>query len=161
MATDLANKPDNDWQDIMFRPALMQNYNLSVKGGGKYSTYYTGLGYFNQDGIVKGTNYQRYNIQSKNDYKRGIFSAGTNLIISFSHDKPLHQELPRRHDWHHSAKCSYFGKYDDTREGGYGGTYGDVVNIPHPLAIIDDNIMDRYNENVKIFANLYAQIETF
>lgn len=53
MATDLANKPDNDWQDIMFRPALMQNYNLSVKGGGKYSTYYTGLGYFNQDGIVK------------------------------------------------------------------------------------------------------------
>ena len=39
MATDLANKPDNDWQDIMFRPALMQNYNLSVKGGGKYSTY--------------------------------------------------------------------------------------------------------------------------
>lgn len=52
----------------------------------------------------------------------------------------------RRHDWHHSAKCSYFGKYDDTREGGYGGTYGDVVNIPHPLAIIDDNIMDRYNE---------------
>ena len=42
MATDLANKPDNDWQDIMFRPALMQNYNLSVKGGGKYSTYYTG-----------------------------------------------------------------------------------------------------------------------
>ena len=35
MATDLANKPDNDWQDIMFRPALMQNYNLSVKGGGK------------------------------------------------------------------------------------------------------------------------------
>lgn len=71
MATDLANKPDNDWQDIMFRPALMQNYNLSVKGGGKYSTYYTGLGYFNQDGIVKGTNYQRYNIQSKNDYKEG------------------------------------------------------------------------------------------
>lgn len=50
-------------------------------------------------------------------------------------------------------------KYDDTREGGYGGTYGDVVNIPHLLAIIDDNIMDRYNENVKIFANLYAQIE--
>lgn len=31
MATDLANKPDNDWQDIMFRPALMQNYNLAVK----------------------------------------------------------------------------------------------------------------------------------
>lgn len=161
MATDLANKPDNDWQDIMFRPALMQNYNLSVKGGGKYSTYYTGLGYFNQDGIVKGTNYQRYNIQSKNDYKRGIFSAGTNLIISFSHDKPLHQELRGGMIGTILQNVPTLEKYDDTREGGYGGTYGDVVNIPHPLAIIDDNIMDRYNENVKIFANLYAQIELF
>lgn len=160
-ATDLANKPDNDWQDIMFRPALMQNYNLSVKGGGKYSTYYTGLGYFNQDGIVKGTNYQRYNIQSKNDYKRGIFSAGTNLIISFSHDKPLHQELRGGMIGTILQSVPTLEKYDDTREGGYGGTYGDVVNIPHPLAIIDDNIMDRYNENVKIFANLYAQIELF
>lgn len=161
MATDLANKPDNDWQDIMFRPALMQNYNLSVKGGGKYSTYYTGLGYFNQDGIVKGTNYQRYNIQSKNDYKRGIFSAETNLIISFSHDKPLHQELRGGMIGTILQSVPTLEKYDDTREGGYGGTYGDVVNIPHPLAIIDDNIMDRYNENVKIFANLYAQIELF
>lgn len=161
MATDLANRPDNDWQDIMFRPALMQNYNLSVKGGGKYSTYYTGLGYFNQDGIVKGTNYQRYNIQSKNDYKRGIFSAGTNLIISFSHDKPLHQELRGGMIGTILQSVPTLEKYDDTREGGYGGTYGDVVNIPHPLAIIDDNIMDRYNENVKIFANLYAQIELF
>lgn len=161
MATDLANKPDNDWQDIMFRPALMQNYNLSVKGGGKYSTYYTGLGYFNQDGIVKGTNYQRYNIQSKNDYKRGIFSAGTNLIISFSHDKPLHQELRGGMIGTILQSVPTLEKYDDTREGGYGGTYGDVVNIPHPLVIIDDNIMDRYNENVKIFANLYAQIELF
>ena len=161
MATDLANKPDNDWQDIMFRPALMQNYNLSVKGGGKYSTYYTGLGYFNQDGIVKGTNYQRYNIQSKNDYKRGIFSAGTNLIISFSHDKPLHQELRGGMIGTILQSVPTLEKYDDTREGGYGGTYGDVVNIPHPLAIIDDNIMGRYNENVKIFANLYAQIELF
>ena len=161
MATDLANKPDNDWQDIMFRPALMQHYNLSVKGGGKYSTYYTGLGYFNQDGIVKGTNYQRYNIQSKNDYKRGIFSAGTNLIISFSHDKPLHQELRGGMIGTILQSVPTLEKYDDTREGGYGGTYGDVVNIPHPLAIIDDNIMDRYNENVKIFANLYAQIELF
>ena len=161
MATDLANKPDNDWQDIMFRPALMQNYNLSVKGGGKYSTYYTGLGYFNQDGIVKGTNYKRYNIQYKNDYKRGIFSAGTNLIISFSHDKPLHQELRGGMIGTILQSVPTLEKYDDTREGGYGGTYGDVVNIPHPLAIIDDNIMDRYNENVKIFANLYAQIELF
>lgn len=161
MAIDLANKPDNDWQDIMFRPALMQNYNLSIKGGGKYSTYYTGLGYFNQDGVVKGTNYQRYSIQSKNDYKRGIFSAGTNLILSFSQDKPMHEESRGGMVGTILQNVPTLEKYDDAREGGYGGTYGDVTNLPHPMAMVDDNIMNRYNENVKIFANLYAQIEIF
>lgn len=47
-------------------------------------------------------------------------------------------------------------KYDDICEGGYGGIYGDVVNIFYLLVIIDDNIMDCYNENVKIFVNLYV-----
>lgn len=161
MATDLANKPDNDWQNIMFRPALMQNYNISIKGGGKYSTYYTGLGYFNQDGVVKGTNYQRYNFQSKNDYKRGIFSAGTNVIFSFSHDKPLHEESRGGMIGTILQNVPTLEKYDDSRVGGYGGTYGDITNLPHPLAISDPNIMNRYNENVKIFANLYAQLEFF
>ena len=159
MATDLANKPDNDWQDIMFRPALMQNYNVSVKGGGKYSTYYTGLGYFNQDGIVKGTNYQRYNIQSKNDYKRGIFSAGTNLIFSFNQDKPLHEESRGGMVGTILQNVPTLEKFDDSRQGGYGGTYGDVVNIPNPLGMIDSKLMNRYSENIKIFANLYAQLE--
>lgn len=72
---------------------------------------------------------------------------------------PLHQELRGGMIGTILQSVPTLEKYDDTREGGYGGTYGDVVNIPHPLAIIDDNIMDRYNENVKIFANLYAQIE--
>ena len=161
MAIDLANKPDNDWQDIMFRPALMQNYNVSVKGGGKYSTYYTGLGYFNQDGVVKGTNYQRYNFQTKNDFKKGFFSAGTNLILSFSHDKPLHEESRGGMIGTILQNVPTLEKYDDSHVGGYGGTYGDIANLPNPLAMVDSNIMDRYNENVKIFANLYAQIEFF
>lgn len=70
MATDLASKPNNDWQDIMLNPALMQNYNLSVKGGGKYANYYNSIGYTNQDGVVKGTNFQRYTMQSKVDFKK-------------------------------------------------------------------------------------------
>ena len=150
-----------DWGDYLFKKGNHSSYEASISGGTDKFKYYSSLSYLNQEGIVKGTNYQRYNIQSKNDYKRGIFSAGTNLIISFSHDKPLHQELRGGMIGTILQSVPTLEKYDDTREGGYGGTYGDVVNIPHPLAIIDDNIMDRYNENVKIFANLYAQIELF
>nr|WP_129729782.1 TonB-dependent receptor [Parabacteroides goldsteinii] len=161
MATDLASKPDNNWQDIMFRPALMQNYNASVKGGGKYSTYYTGLGYFNQDGVVKGTNYERYTLQTKNDYKKGIFSAGTNVLLTFNHDKPLHEESRGGMVGTLLQALPTLEKYDDTRTGGYGGMYGDVVNLPNPLGMIDDNLMNRYSENMKVYANIYAQLELY
>lgn len=161
MATDLSTKPDNDWQDIMFRPALMQNYNISVKGGGKYSTYYTGLGYFNQDGVVKGTNYERYTLQTKNDYKKGIFSAGTNVLLTFNHDKPLHEESRGGMVGTILQSLPTLEKYDESRKGGYGGQYGDVANLPNPLGMIDDNLMNRYSENMKIYANVYVQLELF
>ena len=161
MGTDLAGKPDNNWQDIMFRPALMQNYNASIKGGGKYSTYYTGLGYFNQDGVVKGTNYERYTLQSKNDYKKGIFSAGTNVLLTFNHDKPLHEESRGGMVGTILQALPTLEKYDETRTGGYGGLYGDVANLPNPLGMIDDNLMNRYSENMKVYANIYAQLELY
>lgn len=161
MALDLGNKPNNNWQDLLFRNALLQNYNVSVKGGGKYTTYYTGLGYYNQDGIVKGTNYQRYTLQSKNDYKCGIFSAGTNILLTFNNDKPLHQESRGGMIGTILQAVPTLEMYDPDRIGGYGGTYGDVTNLPHPLGIIDNNLMNRYNENVSIYTNLYAQIEFF
>ena len=93
MAQDLASKPDNDWQDLMFGPALMQNYALSVKGGGKYSTYYNSVGYTNQDGVMKGTNYQRYTLQSKQDFKKGIFQAGTNVVLTYDQSNPLYSVI--------------------------------------------------------------------
>lgn len=160
MATDLANKPDNDWQKIMFRTALMQNYNLSVRGGGKYSKYYTGVGYFSQDGIVKGTDYNRYTFQSKNDYNRGIFSAGTNIMISFDDSRPLHEQSRGGMVGTILQAPPTLAKYDNNHVGGYGGTYGDgAVDLPNPLGIVDSSIMDRYNENLKLFANLYLQVE--
>ncbi|WP_455590708.1 TonB-dependent receptor [Bacteroides sp.] len=159
MATDIANKPNSDWQRIMFNPALMQNYNLSVKGGGKYTTYYTGLGYFNQDGVVKGTNYQRYTITSKNDFKKGIFSAGVNLILTFNHDKPLSENARGGMLGVILQSVPTLAQYDDSRVGGYGGTYGNVTDLPNPLGMVDKNLMNRYSENMRVYSNIYAQLE--
>lgn len=159
MAQDLGSKPDNDWQDIMFGPALMQNYNLSVKGGGKYSTYYNSVGYTNQDGTMKGTNYQRYTLQSKQDFKRGIFQAGTNVVLSYDQNKPLLSEVRGGMVGHTIQAIPTLPQYDPDRIGGYGGLYGDVVNLYNPLAMTDDNLMERRSENVKIYANLYASVE--
>ncbi|UII31681.1 TonB-dependent receptor [Fulvivirga ulvae] len=52
-----------DWQDEVFDRAPIQNYNLSVNGGGEKTTYSIGGSYFDQEGIVGGdkASFQRYN----------------------------------------------------------------------------------------------------
>lgn len=159
MALDLASKPDNDWQDIMFGPALMQNYALSVKGGGKYTTYYNSVGYTNQDGVMKGTNYQRYTLQSKQDFKKGIFQAGTNVVLTYDQSNPLKSEIRGGMVGHTIQAVPTWAQYDANQLGGYGALYGDVVNLTHPLGMVDENLMKRYSENVKIYANAYVSVE--
>lgn len=159
MATDLASKPNNDWQDIMLNPALMQNYNLSVKGGGKHATYYNSVGYTGQDGVVKGTNFQRYTMQSKVDFKKGIFQAGTNIILSYDQNKPLVSDTRGGMIGHIIQSVPTLEKYNADNVGGYGSMYGDVTNLYHPLVMVDENLMDRNEDNIKIFANAYVSIE--
>lgn len=159
MAQDLANKPNNDWQHIMLRPALMQNYNASIKGGGKSFTYYTGLGYMNQDGIMKGTDYERFSFQFKSTYKRGIFSAGNNVVFTMNNDRPTPDESRGGFLGSILQSLPTLEKYDDSHVGGYGGLYGDVVNLNHPLASIDKNLGDRTYESTKAYINLWAQLE--
>jgi len=159
MATDLANKPDNDWQRITLSPALMQNYNASIKGGGNTYNYYTGVGYMNQDGVVDGTNYERFSFQFKSNYKRGIFSAGNNIVMTSSHDAPHPSESRGGMLGSILQAVPTLEKYNENNVGGYGGSYGDVVNLNHPLGVMDKNLAERYNENQKVYINLYLQLE--
>jgi len=52
-----------DWQDLIFRDAPIQNYNISVSGGTEKTTYNIGGSYFGQEGIVGGDKafFERYN----------------------------------------------------------------------------------------------------
>lgn len=51
-----------DWQDEVFRDAMISDINLNVSGGGEKSTYSVGAGYLTQDGIVGGgdANFNRF-----------------------------------------------------------------------------------------------------
>lgn len=48
-----------DWQDVIFRNALMKNYNLSVRGSDKGTSYSISGGYFSQDGIAITSDFKR------------------------------------------------------------------------------------------------------
>ncbi|CAL1519532.1 TonB-dependent receptor [Chitinophaga sp. MM2321] len=47
------------WNEIMQQNAPMQSYNVGVSGASKNMTYASSVGYMNQKGIVKGSDYER------------------------------------------------------------------------------------------------------
>ena len=75
----------NDIQDAIFRKALQQEYHINVSGGGQKVTYSFSAGYQNQDAIIKGYNYQKFNISSNTEYKwHDILKIGNNLTLTRS-----------------------------------------------------------------------------
>ena len=60
---------NTDWNDILFRNALTQEYNIGISGGGDKSDYYTSVGYTDEQGNVKGVGNTRYNITLKTNYQ--------------------------------------------------------------------------------------------
>jgi TonB-linked SusC/RagA family outer membrane protein len=49
-----------DWQDEAFRSAAVQNHQLSLSGGTQKTRYAISGNYFNQDGIIRSTDFERY-----------------------------------------------------------------------------------------------------
>jgi iron complex outermembrane receptor protein len=49
-----------DWQDLVMRSAITQNYNLSLSGGSDKLTYYASFGAQMQEGIIKNNSLDRY-----------------------------------------------------------------------------------------------------
>jgi TonB-linked SusC/RagA family outer membrane protein len=52
-----------DWQDEVYRTAQMTGVNLGFSGGSDKGTYYLGLGYLDQEGIVINSNFKRYSLK--------------------------------------------------------------------------------------------------
>jgi TonB-linked SusC/RagA family outer membrane protein len=52
-----------DWQDELFRKAPIQNHGLTVSGGSENTQFSVSANYFKQDGIIKGSDYQRTSIR--------------------------------------------------------------------------------------------------
>ncbi|MEJ7736814.1 MAG: TonB-dependent receptor [Chitinophagaceae bacterium] len=59
-----------NWQDEIFRKAApVQNYQLSISGGGDKNDYYAGLNYFTQDGLVNKSDFKKINFRTNLNFK--------------------------------------------------------------------------------------------
>ena len=84
--TDPASVSSTDWQDLIFRSAPIQNYQLSLTGGssGDNATRYAvSGGYFDQQGVVIGSQFQRSSLRlNLTQDVRGRLRLGTTLTGS-------------------------------------------------------------------------------
>ena len=53
--------PNFDWQDYMFRTAVVQTHNLSMAGSTEETTYNVALNFVDQPGTMRGFKYRKYN----------------------------------------------------------------------------------------------------
>ena len=49
-----------DWKDAIFRLGKTQKYDLSISGGNQKTKFYSSFGYFDQEGVVIGSAYERF-----------------------------------------------------------------------------------------------------
>ncbi|MBK5209873.1 MAG: TonB-dependent receptor [Flavobacteriaceae bacterium] len=60
---------NTDWQDEVYRNALIQNYSIYVSGGTEKSKYYSSISYFDQEGILKSTAFDRLSFRFNADWQ--------------------------------------------------------------------------------------------
>lgn len=77
---------NTDWQEQIFRSAIINTNNLSISNSGEKSSTLLTLGYNNQQGVLKYDHYQRYlirlneEIRLNNNIKVGADLTGTHWI---------------------------------------------------------------------------------
>ena len=70
----------NNWQDEMFRLGDRSEHNLSFSGNTEKSNYYMSLGYLTEDGIVKNSDFERFNAKlNVTSQIKDWLEAGVNL----------------------------------------------------------------------------------
>lgn len=74
---------NTDWNDILFRDAFTQEYNLSISGGSEKMTYYNSLAYTKEDGNVPGVSLNRFNLTSKASFQiNKLLKVGVSIFAN-------------------------------------------------------------------------------
>jgi TonB-linked SusC/RagA family outer membrane protein len=90
LATNLVDVPRYNYFDRIFRTAYGTDNALSVSGGSDRTQYYLSFGYLKNGGIIRGTDFTRYNIRARVDQRLTKWiklSGGLSYINSFSNEK--------------------------------------------------------------------------
>lgn len=145
---------NTDWAKEIYKTALMQNYNLTIARGSENGSSSLSFNYLDHDGLVKHTNFSRFNTRLTSDYKflnnklRIGESIAVNRWTEVLKSDGIEELVIAQHP--------IIPVYDE--DGGYAGpTYG-IGDKPNPVRLMD-NQKDNRREYWRIFGNGYMEIE--
>lgn len=139
-----------NWQDELLKQGITRNYDASIRGGGKYSSFAISGGYYNEKGIIGNSNYKRLTFRINSDHKIGSrIKIGQNLQFTNTHNSsPDTKSSQTGLLW--SAIRFHPGLPVKNADGSYSstqgiGAFGDINN---PIFTVDnqdtDNIRNRF-----------------
>jgi TonB-dependent starch-binding outer membrane protein SusC len=161
---DSSQVQNTDWQDEVFQAAKIENYQLSFTGGSEMMQYALIGNYYNQEGILKGTDYERYSLRlnTTNNLKKWL-----SISENISYNIGKKQIVPEQ-DEYTSAIVSAITMdpttpvyvEDQTGLSRY-NIYHMAVNsnVSNPVGIVERN--NNNLKTTKLLGNVSADIKPF
>ena len=128
-----------NWQDEIFRPAMIQSYQLTFSGGDNKTTYAISGGYFDQKGVIINSDFKRYSLRLNLD--RQIFNTlkvGTHMSGTHTISRTSATDVGGRDGVVNGAlKMNPIQSvYANEETGEYSPTSDQVLLIPNPVATV-------------------------
>lgn len=161
-----ANQAGTDWMRAITRTAPLQNYQISASGGGKSSTYAFSAGYLNQQGILKYTNFKRYNVRMNSQFEafNGRLRFGENVLFTRTEGVGFATNTNNPGDANYENNPvnavykmqTIIPVYDIA--GNFAGAKGnDLGDGKNPLAMLYRG-KDNYTHENRLFGNVFAEV---
>lgn len=139
---------DNDYQDLLFRTGNKDNISVSISGGQKGLTYYTGISYYSDNSIVINSHSQNVRVTSNIDYTSNKLRITNNLAYSYLTGNAVDigttaKQVFERNPWTSIYKPdgTYSGYVESKRNPVAFAVYG--VNNPTTTSV-QDNVLGSY-----------------
>ena len=139
--------PNTDWQNLIFRTAPIQSYQISANGASAKTTYYFGVSYFKQEGIVPKSSFERITLKFNNTYSiSDNVKIGNNITLA-----PFQQQnAPDVVYQAFRAQPLRTPYYSD-------GSFGAVPNVGNPLASLEYS--NNTNKGLRLVGNVFGDVK--
>lgn len=96
------------WRDAAYHNGNRQEYTANISGGSQRGSFYTSLGYLNEDGVIDNASYERFTGRLKADYKvTDWFDVAAN--VGYVHSKQISN--PNLNSTGNSTNLAYYTQY--------------------------------------------------